>query len=147
MKQRWIQMLSGVLAAALLLALPGCGNKRNFGALKLKDGTYEGRYADEDEGDHAGARVTVKLTVSAGRITACESVEMEADGTVKDEHYGEKGSPQSYQLAQKALDGLRTYPDQLLTVQDPEKLDAVAGATVSLKRFREAVWNALDQAK
>ena len=72
---------------------------------------------------------------------------MEADGTVKDEHYGEKGSPQSYQLAQKALEGLRTYPDHLLAAQDPNQIDAISGATVSLKRFREAVWNALKQAK
>lgn len=147
MRQQWIRILAGILAAAALTALAGCGNKRNFSAMKLKDGTYEGHYEDENDGDHPGARVEVKLTISEGRITACESIEMEADGTVKDEHYGEQGSPQSYQLAQKALEGLRTYPDRLLTAQDPEKMDAVSGATVSLKRFREAVWNALEQAK
>lgn len=147
MRQQWIKILSGILAAALLTALAGCGNKRNIGAMKLKDGTYEGHYEDENDSDQPGNRVEVKLTISEGRITACESVEMEADGTVKDEHYGEKGSPQSYQLAQKALEGLRTYPDRLLAAQDPDQIDAVSGATVSLKRFREAVWNALEQAK
>ena len=57
MRQQWIKILSGILAAALLTALAGCGNKRNIGAMKLKDGTYEGHYEDENDSDQPGNRV------------------------------------------------------------------------------------------
>ena len=40
-----------------------------------------------------------------------------------------------------------TYADKLVEVQDPNEVDAVSGATVSNKEFKEAVWDALEKAK
>jgi len=37
--------------------------------------------------------------------------------------------------------------DVVLTIQDPNEVDAVSGATVSNKEFKEAVWDALEKAK
>ena len=52
-----------------------------------------------------------------------------------------------YKKAQIAVQGFSTYADKLVEVQDPDQVDAVSGATVSNKEFKEAVWNALDKAK
>lgn len=125
--------------------LSGCGHKRDFAKLTLADGEYRGHYEDEPD-DPSKSSVDVKIVVQAGKIIACESEEKEGDGKIKDEHYGEKMGEANFVLAQKALAGIKAYPDKLLEVQDPEKVDGVSGATISLKRFKEAVWDALDQA-
>ncbi|KXA13250.1 hypothetical protein HMPREF3206_01495 [Fusobacterium equinum] len=39
------------------------------------------------------------------------------------------------------------YPETLVEVQDPEKIEIIAGATHSQAEFKEAVWNALKKAK
>ncbi|MDR2193609.1 MAG: FMN-binding protein, partial [Treponema sp.] len=66
----------GILAAALLLS--GC-SKTNY-----RDGTYTGRSGADD----TGAWGEVTLSIAAGKISACEFVTWQKDGTVKDENYG-----------------------------------------------------------
>ncbi len=134
--------ITGLLVGTLF---SGCGQKRDFAKLTLTDGEYRGHYEDESD-DPSKSSVDVKIVVQAGKIVACESVEKEGDGKVKDEHYGEKTGEANFALAQKALAGIQAYPDKLLEAQDPEQVDGISGATISLKRFKEAVWDALDQA-
>lgn len=132
-----------VLTVGILFS--GCGQKRDFAKLTLADGEYRGHYEDESD-DSSKSSIDVKIVVQAGKIVACESVEKEGSGKVKDEHYGEKMGEANFALAQKSLAGIEEYPNKLLEVQDPEKIDGISGATISLKRFKEAVWDALDQA-
>ncbi len=134
-----------LVALTVVTLFSGCGQKKDFAKLTLADGEYRGHYEDESD-DASKSSVDVKIVVQAGKIVACESEEREGNGEVKDEHYGEKTGEANFALAQKALVGIKAYPDKLLEVQDPEKIDAVSGATISLKRFKEAVWVALDKA-
>lgn len=134
-----------LVGLTVVTLLSGCGQKRDFAKLNLTDGEYMGHYEDESD-DSSKSSVDVKIVVQAGKIVACESVEKEGDGKVKDEHYGENAGDANFVLAQKALAGIQAYPDKLLEAQDPEKVDAISGATISLKRFKEAVWDALNQA-
>ena len=68
-------------------------------------------------------------------------------GEIKGEDYGKEAGDEKYQKAQLAVQGFSQYADKLVEVQDPEQVDAISGATVSNKEFKEAVWNALEQAK
>ncbi len=137
------------LSAGLLFsALAGCGGapKRDFSKLKLKDGHYTAVYKDETEDDKSASTCEVELTIEGGRIVACGSRELDAKGNVKDESYGKGLGGQSESKAQIALEGIRKYPELLVQKQDPETVDGISGATVSLKRFKEAVWKALEEA-
>ena len=71
----------------------------------------------------------------------------DSNGNIKGDDYAKDAGEDKYQKAQIAVQGFSTYADKLVEVQDPDQVDAVSGATVSNKEFKEAVWNALDKAK
>jgi major membrane immunogen (membrane-anchored lipoprotein) len=119
-----------------LFVLPACGNT-------YKDGTYEGRSAD----DSRGAYSIVSLVVKDGKITSAEFIQYNSDGTVKDENYGKEAGEENYKTAQNALEYSKEYPKKLIETQDVSKVDAVTGATSSLKQFQEAAKDALAKAK
>lgn len=130
-------LLSVVLATGILLS--ACGGK----AIDLntaEDGLYSASY--QDDGDNP-SRVEVKFTIDKGKVIQCEATEFDAKGRAKDEHYGEQAGPDNFAKAQRALEGIRQYPQLLTQVEKLEDLDAVSGATVSHKRFVEAIKKAL----
>lgn len=133
--KKW--MIGLVTMGLMLVAITGCSG----GA--PKDGTYEGIYEDEE----SGSGMTVTLTIADGAITECELVATDKTGAVKDEHYGEASGEANYQKAQRAVEGMKQYPDQLVALQNVDDIDAVSGATVSLKEFQIAVKDALKKAK
>lgn len=129
------------LCAALFLT--SCGGPVNE-PKGLKDGVYTGEY--EAKGDHPST-MKVTIEIKGEKITKVEAVEYDENGKPKDENYAKGAGDQVYQLAQKAVAGMKTYPTQLLEKQDLTKVDAVSGATVSHKSFQEAVRDALRKAK
>ena len=68
-------------------------------------------------------------------------------GNIKGEWLRKEAGDEKYRKAQIAVEGFSTYADKLVEVQDPNEVDAVSGATVSNKEFKEAVWDALEKAK
>jgi major membrane immunogen (membrane-anchored lipoprotein) len=116
--------------------LSGCGSS-------LKDGTYEGRSTN----DNRGAYGIVSLEVKNGEIASAQFLQYNADGTLKDEKYGEEAGEDSYKMAQNALQYSKKYPEKLVETQDVGKVDAVTGATSSWKQFQEAAKDALAKAK
>lgn len=156
MKKLFALSLSTMMVMGLLV---GCGgqNKAETEASKapaaveaqnsaaLKDGTYEGQAVEQ--GSQYPSTVEVKLTVEAGKITQVEQVEKDSKGQVKDENYAKEAGEENYKKAQKAIEGAKTYGPALIEKQNVEQVDAVAGATVSNKLFKEAVNNALKAAK
>lgn len=137
-KKMWILTL---LMAALGL---GCG-KKDFSKMTFQDGSYVGQYISEDSEHKDSCEVT--LEIKDNEIVSCEAVFKDAKGEVKGEHYGENAGEEKFAKAQLAIQGFEKYSDMLLEVQDPEKVDSIAGATVSNKEFKAAVWNALEIAK
>ena len=140
----------GVLAAASIVTLAGCGG----GA--LKDGTYEAQSSmyealesDEDEGGEGYG--VVSITVKDNKITACEFTTYMPDGTVKDEEYGKKNgeiaNQDYYNKAQRAVKASQNYAEQLAAKGDLKHVDAITGATISYNEFNEAVELALKEAK
>jgi major membrane immunogen (membrane-anchored lipoprotein) len=118
--------------------LGGCGSAK----VTYKDGTYEAK-SDPDKEGNSG---TIKITVSGAKITAVEWKEY-YNGALKDENYGKESGDKVYAIAQKARKGSSTYPNKLIEVQNPEKVDAVSGATQSNELFKKLAQQALKDAK
>lgn len=115
----------------------GCGNKA------LQDGTYT---AEDLKYDAHGWKASVTITVSSGRISDAKFEYTAEDDTTKGGNtaYGEKMAsavgitPDEY-IAQ--------YTQKLVDTQDPDKIDAISGATTSHKDFKTLATAAIDAAK
>ncbi len=126
-----------VVALTLLLALSvGCGGG-------LKDGTYSGMFTSTKD----GATTSVNLTIKDQKIVDCELIAKDAKGDIKDENYGKDAGEKNYQIAQKAVAGMKQYPALLVELQDVHDIEAISGASISLVEFRIAVQEALAKAK
>ena len=137
-----------LMLGLLLVALAACS-----GTASYNDGTYTGQsamYEGEDDGSGAGYGVVV-LTLKDNKITACEYNTYELDGTLKDENYGKKdgevANQDFYNRAQRARLACPKYAEQLVATGDLKKVDGISGATISYNEFKEAVTDALNQAK
>ncbi len=121
---------------ALVAVLASCG-------VNYKDGTYKGVSTDEEN----GSSMEVEITIKDGEISACTLVAYDDKGDVKDENYGKDAGDALYKKAQRAVDGIKQYPDLLVEAGNLEDVDAVAGATVSCKQFKLAAKAALKEAE
>ncbi|WP_022819424.1 FMN-binding protein [Fusobacterium russii] len=127
----------------LVLVLNACGSGKNFSKMSFNDGIYQGKA----ENDDPKSSVEIIIEIKDNKIVASSSEFRDAKGNIKDENYGKEAGEAKYLLAQKSVAGMNQYAAILLDVQDPEKVDAISGATISNKLFKEAVWNALETAK
>ena len=89
--------------------------------------------------------ITSKCPIASRTVTEVEA--LDDDGNVKDAHYGEGSSEANFRMAQTALQGIGEYPKKLIESQNVDGIDAVSGATVSLLDFRNAVKQALEEAR
>ena len=145
--------LTALLLGAALTAglLTGCGS------VSYKDGTYTGQSGiyealDEEEDAEVEGYGEVTLTLTGGKVTACEFQTYTTDGTPKDEEYGKEGgevkNPDYYNKAQRAVRACAAYAQELVEAGDPNaKVDAISGATVNYDEFNEAVKDALKKAE
>lgn len=140
LKMKKIFSLIGI--SALILTLSSCGEK-NFSKMKFNDGVYKGKA----ENDDPKTTVNVTIEIKDNKIVASNVEFRDAKGNIKDESYGKETGETKYLLAQKSVAGMNQYAGILLEVQDPEKVDAISGATISNKLFKVAVWDALEAAK
>lgn len=150
MKRKTALFLAALTAAAVTAA--GCGSAKSY-----KDGTYTGQssvFTNDDGTDEGNGYGEVTLTISGGKITACEYKTYTVDGDLKDEDYGKQDGEiknrDYYNKAQKALAAASTYAEELVsyggTTDIKKNVDAISGATINYDHFLEAVDAALDQA-
>lgn len=152
--KRTLACLCLLLCAALLA---GCGEKK---PANYRDGEYEGRSEphvfevvdeDDDEDSNADGYGVVKLTIKDNVITACEFATYDLDGNFKDEEYGTKrgevANRDFYNKARKAFLACGMYAEQLVETNDIDKVDCISGATYNYHDFKDAVKDALNQAK
>ncbi len=147
MKKRTAAALAVVLTAGMLT---GCGGK----SASYKDGTYEAQssvYENDDGTDDGNGYGVVSLTIKDGKITDCTFTTYEKDGTLKDEEYGKEdgriANKDYYNKAQKANAACAEYASMLVQNGQLDGIDAISGATINYKEFKEAVEAALEQAK
>jgi major membrane immunogen (membrane-anchored lipoprotein) len=124
-----------------VLALSGCGKPG------YQDGTYTGKSGPDDDGAYG----EVTITVAGDRITACEFVTWQRDGSIKDADYGkingEISNQSYYDKAQLAVRAMEKYAGDLGRAGNLEGVEAVSGATIAYDQFREAVGEALEGAR
>lgn len=141
--------LFGLMAAALCFL--GCGKKENTevkpAAVHYTDGTYKAVSSIKDDW---GGSAEITVTIKDGKIIACEFLSYEKDGSLKGEDYGKVDgvikNAGLYKIAQAAIEKAGQYGTRLLETQRLDKVDALAGATVSYKLFQNAAQLALEQA-
>ena len=133
-------LLVGMVVALSLLT--ACG-KKDFSKMTFNDGEYQGHYESDDKDNKDSA--DVNITIQDGKIVACTAEFRDGKGNIKGDDYGKEAGDEKYKKAQIAVEGFSTYADKLVEVQDIEKVDSVSGATVSLKRFKSAVKDALNK--
>lgn len=121
----------------ICILLISCGNSGN----SLKDGDYTGTYSSE--GDNRST-VNVKIKIKQGKIQEVIAEELDKNGKIKDENYGKNSGDKNYKLAQKAVKNFKEYPNELIKKQNIDEVEAISGATISHKLFKEAVKNALN---
>jgi major membrane immunogen (membrane-anchored lipoprotein) len=132
-------VFGGLVFFTLLTA--GCGSG------VYRDGVYPGRSGEDD----TGAWGEVIITIEAGKVSGCEFITRQKDGTVKDADYGkingEIANQVYYEKAQLAVEAMKKYAAEYLRAGNLKDVEAVSGATIAYDQFLEAVENALETAK
>ncbi|MDR2049638.1 MAG: FMN-binding protein [Treponema sp.] len=115
----------GILVFLVVLTAAGCGKK------EYRDGTYTGKSGPDDD----GAFGEVTLTITEGKIIACDFVTRQKDGSIKDENYGkingEISNQSYYEKAQLAVAAMEKYAADLGRSGSLDGVAAVSGATIS----------------
>ena len=141
----------GLLFPALMLA--GCSASYADGTYTARSSVFEGIEDEEFEefGEAGDGYGEVTLTIQAGKITDCQFTTYTTEGEVKGEDYGKKNgeiaNQDYYNKAQRAVQASEQYAKQLAQTGDIKQVDAISGATISYGEFKEAVSEALKQAK
>lgn len=135
-------LLVGMVVTLSLLT--ACG-KKDFSKMTFNDGEYQGHFENDDKDNKDTADVSI--TIQDGKIVSCTAEFRDSKGNIKGDDYGKETGDDKYKKAQIAVEGFSQYAGKLVEVQDPNEVDAISGATISNKEFKEAVWNALDKAK
>ncbi len=126
-----------LLAFAMLISLSACGGPT------YKDGTYEGQSISS-----SNKHITnVTITLKEGVITECSAEFLDQNGKEKDEHYGEEMGEANFAKAQIAQKGMHQYAEKMVEAGKVEMLEAVSGATISYKEFKNAVADAMSKAE
>ena len=139
------------MTGAMLLA--GCSSSYADGTYTAQSSIFEGLEDEEFEeyGENGDGYGVVTITIKDNVIVDCEFTTYTPDGEVKDEEYGKKdgeiANQDYYNKAQRAVKGSQEYAKQLAAKGDLKQVDAVSGATISYDEFKEAVKEALKQAK
>lgn len=112
-----------------------------------RDGVYQ---ADSSPDEFKGIG-RISVSIKDHKITGVAFQGIDGKGEIKGENYGKTNgeieNPVFYQKAQLAVKANSIYAEQLLEVQELEKVDAVSGATVSYRQFTEAAKKAIALSK
>lgn len=121
-----------VIVVLVVLGLAIYINAQRQDGMGWEDGTYFGRSAPDERGYYG----EIEVKIASGKITQVNYDEYDSEGKPKGEDYPYPAGPNSH----------KDYEAKLVDTQDPEKVDAISGATETHGRFREAAMEALRRA-
>lgn len=133
MKKMLIVTLVLVLSVSILV---GCQQSEK---IKYKDGDYN----TESDVDENGWKGKIDITVKDGKIDKVDYNEFDEKGNKKTEdlEYSENMENSSGIMPKDAFEQLE---EALINTQNPDKIDAVAGATSSSEQFKELAEESLE---
>ncbi len=127
-----------LLLTIILIITVGCsGGKASF-----KDGHYDAKSEEDDNGYSS----TIDIVVKDGKIDSVVYDELDENG-------GKKSEDEDYASLMKDVSGTtpaeayEQLENALVKTQNPDKIDAVSGATGSSETFKKLAKEALDKAK
>lgn len=134
--KRWL-IFAMLLTLILSLAI-GCSS----GKSKYKDGEFDA-VGDIDENGYKG---TISIHIKDGKISSVNYDEITKDGEKKSEDESYAGIMQDVSGI-KPAEAYEQMENALVKTQDPDKIDAVTGATGSSETFKKLAKEALGKAK
>lgn len=108
--------------------VPGAGTAQG-----LKDGTYTAESDHTDKGWYAAT-----VTIQDEKYTDIKFTKYDSKGNVVD---------LTQYKHEPAVEAMEKYPNQLIEVQDPTKIDRISGATGTYNALQEIMAKIRDQAK
>ena len=108
--------------------------------INYKDGVYNASVTD------SFGELKLTLELKDNKIIKCDLAGYDKEGHIKDENYAKNSGPKKYELGQIAVNAINKYPAMLIESQNINELDAISGATVSFKQFKDMVNDILKQA-
>lgn len=148
-RKKLLNLLLMLTASAIIvLSLSACGSSEKKTA-EYNNGTYSGRSSnfEEDESGNGAGYGEVSIRIENNKITECTFKLYNLDGTIKDETYGADLSRENRLKAQKAVQAGDKYAAAVIGKSSADEVDAISGATISCKEFKEAVSEALKKAE
>lgn len=127
----------GIVLTLVMSIMVGCQTSTEA---EYKDGNYTA----ETQPDDRGWKGVIDITVKDGKITEVDYDEYNEAGEKKsdDEEYAKSMEGAS---GVSPADAYEQLEDSLTKTQDPDKIDAVAGATSSSDWFKELAKEALNK--
>lgn len=117
------------------------------GCEKTSDIRYkDGKFTAEDDLDDQGWKGEIEIKIRDGKMVEVDydEVNREGDEKTEDEEYSKSMEESSGVSPEDAYEQLE---DALVKTQDPNRIDAVSGATTSSERFKKLAKEALDKSK
>jgi major membrane immunogen (membrane-anchored lipoprotein) len=117
-------------------------------SVSYKDGTYIGQSRASYTGEPYWG--SVKITLKDGSFTSINFIIRDSSlHETFNENYEKhfQGNPVYIDQCRKDWKGVQTYPVKLSETRNPEKIDAMSGATWSYNIFKASVKEALEKAK
>lgn len=122
-----------VVVLLVVLGLAIYINAQRQDGMQWEDGTYTAISTPDERGYYG----EIELVIAKGKITKVDYEELDREGKPKGADYPYPAGPKSF----------NEYEKRLIDTQDPEKVDAITGATETHGRFKEAAIEALRKAK
>ena len=143
-----VKMYKIILFSVFIIGICSCSkNNEPVQHITYKDGVYKAFSSIKDDW---GGTAEVEIHIKNNQITECIFISYEKNGNVKGSEYGKVDGVIKnmglYKIAQASVLRSAEYGKKLNEVQNIDKVDAISGATVSYKLFKDAVEIALQNA-
>lgn len=126
-------MRNKILIFISLIFLISCSANK-ISKFKFNDGIYETSLGEKKPISY----FYLKIEIKDDKIIKSKVVFRDPENSIKKENYN---------IVEESLETMSKYSKKLLEVQNPEKIDAISGASISHKIFNKASHKILEKAK
>ena len=126
-----------LLSALMLFSLVGCGGS------KIADGTYSAELSDTATEANHGWKDFLTVTYKDGKMVEVQFDSKDADGNLKSEWT----TPENYPMDPQPSEWIPQLEENIKATSNPDKVAAVAGATMGSNNAKELYRAVVEKAK